>query len=856
MHDVLLYAEDAAGLGIRGLLPYRSTFAARIHGERRDALSSQRVYRFKAEGESAAVWRRMIEAASEQLGCGAVWVVPGHDPNATSQLQELFGVTIRRARTTPPRKYAHTAPVDLGSLDFPPPPVSGGRVLLVDDVCTSGGTLRAIREHLAGQGVEAVPLALGINARLLAKDFDAAPLVAQWEDYATEAHAPRYADKVDARNAARAVGRMIERREPESLSRRRRLEKDPAAWLRFYLAATYPLPFGDVHHDMIGAAVRAIRDGQGMAVAAPRGTGKSSVLWGAALWGILSGACRFPVVAAFSHGAARRMLRRWLSALADNERIRADYPETCGPFVETVHPVRLRMLHWNDTGDLCGADVRIMDGALVLPDGRGAIGAASVGGNTRGLFATMPSGLTLRPDVLLLDDPQDKPTAESPALVRKTIERLESDLFNLAGPETRLSIMVAVTVISEADVAEHFLNHADFEAVRVGQVLTWPTGFEDKGSDARKLWEAWNAERVEGMADRDGGKRCRAFYKAHKAALTEGLTVSWEHRYDRKRGDPDALYAAMLDYFRMGERAFMAERQNQPMKGETTVYDLTPELVVSRVHTGRRRGDLPPEARLVVAATDLNNYALHSAVAGFGNDQTGWLAWYGRHDGGEGREIVPKDCPEAEAKRRMFEALVRHGQEIVGLPLLRGGESIRAGAWVIDSGYMPDVVRRYVDGPGRALGIQILPARGYAGDRYRPTPRNRIGAPREGCHLAESPIAGRFIAFNADHWREVSQRAWLAMPNAPGSLSLYEGRHSEFAEQVCREHLVEKLQGEYGPVWRWHTAPGWHDYADAVTMLYVGAAWGGIGTAGSMAQPVAPKAHVRISRHNPRRAWF
>ncbi len=169
---------------------------------------------------------------------------------------------------------------------------------------------------------------------------------------------------------------------------------------------------------------------------------------------------------------------------------------------------------------------------------------------------------------------------------------------------------------------------------------------------------------------------------------------------------------------------------------------------------------------------------------------------------------------------------------------------------------MPDVVRRYIEGPGRGLGIQILPARGYAGDRYRPTPRNRIGAPREGCHLAESPIAGRFVAFNADHWREVSQRAWLAPPNAPGSLSLFEGRHSEFAEQICRERLVEKLMGEYGPVWRWHTAPGWHDFGDAVTMTYVGAAWGGIGTAGSMAQPVAPKAHVRILRPNPRRAWF
>ena len=57
MPERLTYAEDAGGRGIRGLLPYRSTFNARARGDTRAALAAQRVYRFKKAGESAAVWQ-------------------------------------------------------------------------------------------------------------------------------------------------------------------------------------------------------------------------------------------------------------------------------------------------------------------------------------------------------------------------------------------------------------------------------------------------------------------------------------------------------------------------------------------------------------------------------------------------------------------------------------------------------------------------------------------------------------------------------------------------------------------------------------------------------------------------------
>lgn len=657
------------------------------------------------------------------------------------------------------------------------------------------------------------------------------------------------------RRARRLTGATITRRPIENLSRRRRLEKEPAKWLRWYCVHAFPLAWGQVHLDIISAAVRAVKTGAGMAVAAPRGTGKSTVLWGVALWALLSGAARFPVVCGWSHGAARRALRKWLQALAENDRIRADYPEFTQPFEVSQHSNRLKGMTWADTDQLTGADVRIMDGVLILPDAGGALGAVSMGGNVRGLFAGLPDGSTIRPDVLLLDDPQDRSTALNPALVRKVAERIESDLFNVAGPDIRLAVMAAVTVIAEGDVAEYFLKHPDFEALRVAQVTAWPSGFDDKGSASRKLWEAWNIERIEGLADHDGGKRAIAFYKVNKAAMIEGAAVSWPMRYDKKRGDPDAIYAAFYDYYRLGEVAFMSERQNTPMKETTTAYILTPVHIAAHVQPGRTRCDIPQEARIFTAATDLNHYGLHTCTVGFGNDQTGLIPWYGRYDN-DGQGIVPKNCPESEGKRRMFEALVLHGKELAALPFSRGGEAARIGVWFIDGGYMPDVVRRYVEGPGRTLGMLVTSARGYSADHYRPTPRNVIGAARELCHLTESPIAGRFIAFCACYWREISQRAWLGTVGAPGGLSLYDGgRHSEFAEQICRERLLEKLAGQYGMVWRWATQPGWHDYADALTMCYVAAAWNGIGTtsgAGMTAKARPPRYIERRKAKTPR----
>jgi hypothetical protein len=831
----MIFAESKTG--IRGLLPYRSTFRLRAMGEKVGALAAQRVFRFKKTGESADVWRALIEAARADLGCGEIWTVPGHDPNATSRLQELFGITIRRARAVAPRKYGHRDPVDVGSMDYPPPPQDGRPALLVDDICTTGGTLAAIRDHLAARGVGAVPLCMGLNWRMC-RGCDDDGLTAQWESAKAAAQGPAV-DRATRKRERRATANSIELRPCEDPKRRARLEADPAKWLQRYLSAAFPLAFGAVHSDMIGAARRAVETGSGMACAAPRGSGKTTVLQGLSLWAVLSGRCRFPVVAGFSHTAAKRLLRGWLRTLAENERLAADYPEFCQPFEVSTHANRLKGMTWQD-GEPVACDVRLVDGCLVLPSGRGALGAVSVSGSCRGLSVAVAGGETLRPDVLLLDDPQDAKTAESEKLSKQVCERIESDLFSMSGPTARLSIMCAVTIIHENDVATHFLEHADFDAVRVAQITAWPEGWTDDNSAARAMWNDWNKARLAGLDNRDGGRAARKFYRAHKADLTKGMSVSWAARFDKKRKDPDAYFAAFWDYFRLGEKAFMSERQNAPLaSGEGAVFELPLSHVAARVN-GLPRRVAPENTVALVAMCDLNADGARWAVAAVTNERALSIVDYGLHPG-RGAMLILKGQSDAVSLMRGLAGL---DATLAGLVITKvpDGPALPLDVVLLDcGGTWMQVVFDWLAAIRRTSRVPWFASRGWSSRSYRPNNRSTIGRPGDDWHVSDWQGKGRVLVHNSDAWRHRAQKGWMLPVGSPDSVSLYgdtRARHDIFAEGVCAEKLVAFAQTEHGPLYKWQTTPGMrNDFGDVCTGLFVAASRLGFSPTGAAAAP-------------------
>jgi hypothetical protein len=850
----MIFAESKTG--IRGLLPYRSTFRLRAMGEKVGALAAQRVFRFKKTGESADVWRSLIEGARDALNCAVTWAVPGHDPNATSHLQELFGITIQRARTVERRKYNHAGPVDVGSMDYPPPPQDGRPVLLVDDIATTGATLATIRDHLRTRGIDALPLALGLNWRLC-KGCDGAGLSAQWEAAAAAVHGPAR-DGNTRRRERRAKGNEIELRACAEYARRERLERDPAAWLRWYMSAAFPLPWGQVHRDMIRAAVRALTTGAGMTTAAPRGTGKTTVLAGLALWAVLSGACRFPVVAGWSHTAARRMLRAWLRALSENERLQDDYPEFAMPFEVSTHANRLKALAWSDSGEPCAADVRTTDGCLVLPSGRGALGAVSVSGSARGLSVAVAGGETIRPDVLLLDDPQDAKTSESEKLSKQVCERIEGDMFSMSGPTARLAVFAAVTIIHENDVATHFLNHPDFEAVKVAQVTAWPEGWDDDNSSVRALWDEWNRARLRGLDARDGGKAARKFYREHKAELTAGMTVSWAARFDKKRRDPDALFAAIWDYYRLGARAFMAERQNAPLTaGDGSVFELPVAHVAGRAN-GLPRRVAPENAVAIVGMCDINADAARWAAAAVTNERALSIVDYGLCPG-HGRPLIPHGESEAVALMRGLTAL---DAALAALTVTKGadGPAMALDAMLIDcGGSWMQTVFDWLQIINRASRVPWFASRGWGSRGYRPNARGTIGRPGDGWHVSDWQGKGRVLVHNSDLWRHRQQKGWLLPVGAPDSVSLYgdaRAQHEVFAEGVCAERLVAYAETEAGPLYRWQITPGMrNDFGDVATGLFVAASRLGFSPTGRQTDKPARKRYSQADFNNPVRRF-
>jgi hypothetical protein len=650
--------------------------------------------------------------------------------------------------------------------------------------------------------------------------------------------------------ASRRLSRIVKHTDPDAKTKaaRTRLEKDLPRWLRYHGGEAFSSPWSADHRRVLAKIDMAINKGGLFSLAMPRGHGKSTILKWVTAYVLLTGRRKYVVVIAATAELAQSIVEFIRTQIAESDTLHAHYPQvttyaraTDGKAIKARYQLRAdgkpSGILWSKT-TLVFPEVVSPDGKPYLSNGA-ILEAHGLTGAIRGKWKDTKTGKVLRPDFVILDDPQDRESAESQSQCAMRERIITGDVLGLAGPKKRIAAVMPCTIIRKGDLADRFLDHKqhpEWQGEICRLVNRWPDAQDT-------FWAEYEQIYREETGEGRGFGKATEFYRENRAAMDADAEVSWHERV--RDGEISALQTAENLRIESGPQ-FWAEYQNEPMDVDVSGYKLEPVQVIAH-QAPLGKGVVPDQARILVAATDINRAGLCWVVVGFDQQMSAHVAAYGKWP--ENGDVWPENAPELARAQGIFNALTGLARYLSQAPLSRAGQRIQISRLLIDRGYEPDAVHKFCK--QAAAQFRLIPCRGYAAQKYGPRKGTLVGAPFENCHITESP-SGQYIAFNSDAVREIMQRAWLGEAGAPGGATLYKDdprMHSTFADHICAEKLRQKYQTDAGLRWEWVHAPGtqW-DFADAMSMAYVGAASAGLNTQGIYAVKKRPKQKRRMSK--------
>jgi len=388
--------------------------------------------------------------------------------------------------------------------------------------------------------------------------------------------------------------------------RRRRCSKNPQLWLRTYMPHIFTHPFTPDQNEMVDAVMDRIRSGGKKAHAASRGDGKTSIVKGCTAYAICEGLLRFPLVIAINQSAADRLLLGIKKQFERPGPLADDYPEICAPIRAlggapsraggmTVGGVNVQM-SWS--GDF-----------LVFPTiaGSKASGAILAARGIESPFRGFEYD-GARPDMVIIDDPEDRSSARSALEIKRGIETIDRDVAGLGGQDVEIAIIYLGTIITAKCMAATYTDRKQRPAwggVR-RKFLVAPPGDMDK-------WDEYFRLRIaDQLADDPTGSTAHRYYLADRRAMDAGSKMSNPHRYN-KRIRPgggtieiSALQMAMNIICDTDWTSFNAEYQNIPPAEDSAEIDALDVPSVMRRLSGRDRGVTPPECDYLVAGIDIH----------------------------------------------------------------------------------------------------------------------------------------------------------------------------------------------------------------------------------------------------------
>lgn len=618
-----------------------------------------------------------------------------------------------------------------------------------------------------------------------------------------------------------------------NVRRRARCRDSLRLFCETYNPAPFSLAWSDDHLRVIARIEEAATRGALFAFAMPRGSGKSTISRMAALWAISYAHCRYVFLIGANAGKAQEALdsiKKWIRFL---DLYVADFPEIAHPVVS------LAGIAHRAAGQICGGESTMLEWSedrVILPtvptpanwpkrwpkrdDGKAPTSGAVIASagltsdGIRGSLLTLTTGETIRPDLVLLDDPQTPESASSPAQNVQRERLISADVLGMAGPGRTISAVMPCTVIQPNDMIDRILDrkkHPLWRGERTQMLRSMPSNLA--------AWDRYFAVYAEcAQAEPPDYARAHAYYREHRVELELGAEASWPER--KHPDDVSAIQHAMHLHFR-DPIAFAAEYQNAPKAIESKGATVQSADAIAGRLNRHARGLVPGMMSRLTAFVDVQQDLLFWAVCAWGEDFGGAIVDYGvwpEQDRAyftlrDARPTLAQVTGVAGLEGSIYAGLDRLAGRLLGRawPVDAGGE-LRIERCAIDAnwGLSTEVVYRWcrqstysalvVPSHGKAIGASAAPMDEWA---------RREGARYGLGWVMPTPKAGRVrhLVYDVHHWKTFAHTR-LALPMGErGALTLFGERadvHRLFADHLTAEYPVEVTgRGRTVQEWRW-----------------------------------------------------
>jgi hypothetical protein len=607
---------------------------------------------------------------------------------------------------------------------------------------------------------------------------------------------------------ARDIGEMPKVADPK---RRESCRLNFRAFCETYLADLFPLAWSPDHLTAIAKIEGAVLRGELFAFAMPRGSGKTTLSEAACLWAMLYGHRQFIVLVGADQTIASSMADSLKAQIENNDALLEDFPEACYP-VRCLDRIAQRAKGQTYQGT--PTEMQWAADQITLPWIKGSVSAgacvrvAGITGRIRGLKHTRPDGSSIRPSLVLIDDPQTDESAASPSQCATREKILSGAILGLAGPGSKIAGLTTITVIRPDDLADRLLDrtrHPAWQGERSQLVYDWPT--------AEDLWLEYGELRRAGQRSGAGTAEADAFYAERREAMDAGTRVAWPERHNSD--ELSAIQHAWNLRIDRGDAAFFAEYQNQPLADHVESDKLDKRALAGRV-TNVPRGTVPANHHRLTAFVDVQDRVLFWLVASWSDTFGGHVVSYGVYpdqgvsffEAGSAKRTLA-----AAAKGAGFEAALSAGLEHLTQTILakdwkrEDGTDMRISQLMIDAnwGKSTQTVRTFCK-RSPFSGV-ILPSHGRGIGASSPAlnDKGKARGDRLGLNWRINQVQGqRSCTYDTNYWKTFTASRLRLATGDPEAIVFCAGEHDMLWDHLTNEYPVrtESARGRTVDEWK------------------------------------------------------